>query len=326
MTKCDETLRTIDLHSTGLASLSEIDQDHLKNCSDCATEFWRSDSFRRALEEYSHDLERQSDGIEAQILSRLDSGELPKGDETPSSAFRIRWPQIATFAAALFLVTLTFWQLLPPAARLRVKASQARHRNLIVQLESQLLSQQAQAATIEADYKRARLTADLNAELQSEGLIDDLTDRLSKINAENLATRLELENKRLKIAEKSNQAQLEASTADMATLQALYELRVSQLDALKVRPGIGGQLQEVTVEVGQQVAPGTNLARVARPDMLMAELRIAETQANEVRVGQRADIDTRQSMGLDFLGQKDLLDAFELNQCGPLFAHSTCSL
>ncbi len=178
-------------------------------------------------------------------------------------------------------------------AKLRLEAAKARYRNLEVQLQSQLLTQQASAANVVANYTQARLESDLNLELQAEGLIDDLTVKTSDIRAQNLKVLNDLEQRRLKEFEKSIIAQLEAQRADLATLDALFELRASELDALRVRPGIRGQLQEVPVEEGQQVMPGANLARVARPDKLMAELRIAETQANEIVVGQKADIDTR---------------------------------
>lgn len=178
-------------------------------------------------------------------------------------------------------------------ARLSLEAAEARYRDLEIQLESQVLTQRASAASVEAEYNQAKLEADLNNDLQKEGLIDNLTVQKSTIRADNLKTRNELEQERLRIQEKSVKAQLEAQRSDIDKLKALHDLRLSQLAALHVRAGIRGQLQEVPVEVGQQVSPGTNLARVARPDELMAELQIAETQANEILVGQSANIDTR---------------------------------
>lgn len=178
-------------------------------------------------------------------------------------------------------------------ARLRLEAEKANYRDLEVQLQSQLLTQKATAAQVRADYTEARLQADSNEQLRDEGLIDELTYQRSKIRAENLEIRNGLEQERLENLSKATEAQLEVAKVAIQTQKALYELRKSQLDALNVRAGISGQLQEVPVEVGQQVSPGTNLARVARPDRLMAELRIPETQANEIQVGQYADIDTR---------------------------------
>ncbi len=178
-------------------------------------------------------------------------------------------------------------------AELRLKAEQARYSDLEVQLQSQLLTMKATAAQVDADYTQAQMEADSNRQLREEGLIDELTYQRSKIRAENLKTRNGLEQERLENLSKAIEAQLDVAQVAIDTQRALFELRQSQLDALNVRAGISGQLQEVPVEVGQQVGPGTNLARVARPDRLMAELRIPETQANEIQVNQFAEIDTR---------------------------------
>ncbi len=178
-------------------------------------------------------------------------------------------------------------------ARLRLEAEQARYRDLEVQQQSQYLTLRATAAQIHADYTQAQMEADSNRQLQEEGLIDELTYQRSKIRAENLKTRKGLEQERLDNLSKAIEAQLDVARVAIDTQRALSELRQSQLEALHVRAGISGQLQEVPVEVGQQVSPGTNLARVARPDRLMAELRIPETQANEIQVNQFAEIDTR---------------------------------
>jgi HlyD family secretion protein len=105
-----------------------------------------------------------------------------------------------------------------------------------------------------------------------------------------------MEQDRLAIAAESNEAQLEAESSRVEQLRALHTLRMSQVEALKVRPGIRGVLQQVPVAVGQQVTPGVNLARVAQPEHLKAELRIAETQAKDVEIDQRASIDTRNGL------------------------------
>ncbi|HSR51638.1 MAG TPA: HlyD family efflux transporter periplasmic adaptor subunit [Acidobacteriota bacterium] len=178
-------------------------------------------------------------------------------------------------------------------ARLRYGAAKANYRNLEVQLQQQLLQNKASAAQISADYERASMEADLNKELLAEGLIDNLTYEKSRIEARNLKTRNDLEQERLENFAKTVEAQLEAQNAEVATTKALWDLRKEQLKSLSVRAGIRGQLQEVPVEVGQQVNPGENLARIAQPEKLMAEVRIAETQANEIAIGQYAEIDTR---------------------------------
>ena len=116
------------------------------------------------------------------------------------------------------------------------------------------------------------------------------------MRAEELATRNELEQQRLQIAAESVEAQIQAKRATVEQFQALYDLRKSQKQALTVRAGIDGVLQELAVEVGQEVTPGANLARVAQPDKLKAQLRIAETQAKDIEVGQKAVIDTRNGL------------------------------
>jgi HlyD family secretion protein len=113
------------------------------------------------------------------------------------------------------------------------------------------------------------------------------------LRAEELKTRNEIEEQRLAVREEAVKARLAAQQAQVAQKRALYDLRKKQLDSLKVRAGVDGTLQLLPVDVGQQVTIGTNLARVANPHRLKAEIRIAETQAKDVLIGQVASIDTR---------------------------------
>lgn len=178
-------------------------------------------------------------------------------------------------------------------AEMALRRVEAEYANLRVQLDSQLLNQQAEAARMESDYTEARLTAERDAELAKLGLVSDLNYRVSKARAESLATRHGLEQKRLGMASKSAAAQLEAMQAQVEQRRALHGLRRAQVEGLKVRPGIRGVLQRVPVEVGQQVLPGANLAQVADPTRLKAELRIPATQARDIQLDQVASIDTR---------------------------------
>jgi HlyD family secretion protein len=173
------------------------------------------------------------------------------------------------------------------------KAAQISYQDLIIKLESQQLNQEAEAARIESEYNQALLRHEADAELLKLGLIPGLTVKLEKVTAEQLANRLRIEKQRLKINLESNKAQLAVQQSRVEQLKAVYELRKSQLDQLKVRAGVEGVLQVLPVDVGQRVAPGTNLARVANPQRLKAELKIAETQAKDIQVGQVASIDTR---------------------------------
>jgi HlyD family secretion protein len=178
-------------------------------------------------------------------------------------------------------------------AKLQLRAAEARYGDLEVQLESQLLNQKALAASVQADYRTAVLQLEADREIHEEGIISDLTLRFSEERSRELEEKNGLEQQRLAIALQSNEARLMAEASRVDQLRALYSLRREQVASLDVRPGIRGVLQQVPVEVGQQVTPGVNLARVAQPDHLKAELRIAETQAKDVAIGQRASIDTR---------------------------------
>ncbi len=175
----------------------------------------------------------------------------------------------------------------------RLRAAEAQYTELKVRLESQRLDQQAAAARVHADFKQARLRADADAELAKEGLIADITLQVSKVTAEELANRNGIEQQRLEIAGEAVKAQLAVQQAAVDQQRALARLRRSQVQALRVRAGIDGVLQVLPVEVGQRVTPGTNLARVAQPGKLKAVVRVAETQARDVQIGQKATIDTR---------------------------------
>jgi HlyD family secretion protein len=174
-----------------------------------------------------------------------------------------------------------------------IKAAEADLTRERVQLESQLLNEQASAATVNAQFHQAELEAEIQDRLAKDGLTSELELKRSKLSAEEQRTRHDLEERRLAIAAEANDAQLAARRARLEQLRALYRLRKSQLDALRVRAGVAGVLQQVPVEVGQLVAPGTNLARVAEPGRLKAEVRIADTQAKDIEIGQKASIDTR---------------------------------
>ncbi len=169
----------------------------------------------------------------------------------------------------------------------------ANMKDLKVRLESQFLSQRAGAATVRANFEEARLRAERDQALAKENLISSLDATLSKVRADELAIRNQLEQERLEIARESIDAQVAAQEAEIDRRQALYDLRLKEVAALSVRAGVAGVLQEVPVEVGQQIPAGGNLARVAQPESLIAELRIPETQAKDVTIGQKVNVDAR---------------------------------
>ena len=178
-------------------------------------------------------------------------------------------------------------------AELAYKAAQAAYDNKKAELQSSLLSQEANVASIQAQYKQAALDLEANEALFKENLVPDLTVKQKRSTADDLKNRLSVEQNRLQITQEGLTSQLAPEEADVNQKKAEWDLRRQQLEDLKVKAGMSGTLTVVPVERGQQVAPGTNLARVANPTNLKAELRIAETQTKDIRIGQYAEIDTR---------------------------------
>jgi HlyD family secretion protein len=174
----------------------------------------------------------------------------------------------------------------------QLKSAEAELENLHVKLQTELLDKQAVAAGVQSEYNQAKAESETNQALAKDGLIPDLTLKVSRAKAEGLATRHEIEGKRLAIQPEAARAQLAMQQTKVEQLRALYNLKRSQVEALKVRAGAAGVLQELPIEVGQRVVPGTNLARVANPLRLKAELKVPETQAKDVVIGQKASIDT----------------------------------
>jgi HlyD family secretion protein len=183
-------------------------------------------------------------------------------------------------------------QLLDEALQ-QLAAAEADLASLEARLQTERLTQRSTAATVEADYQQAQLEKEVNEDLAKDGLVSSLVLKQSTVRAESLATRNSLEQDRVKVTEANIRAQLKAQQARIDQLKSLVALRQDNVDRLRVRAGMDGVLEQVPVEVGQQVAPGTNLARVADPTRLKAELRIAETQARDLTIGQLATVDTR---------------------------------
>ncbi|OLD82108.1 MAG: RND transporter [Acidobacteria bacterium 13_1_20CM_58_21] len=178
-------------------------------------------------------------------------------------------------------------------AEFQLKGAEAEYANLKVQVDSDLMNQKANEAAVRSDFEQAHLQHEVDEKLFKEGIGSDHVRNLSRVKEEQLAIRLKLETERTAVAADSAKARLAAQQAKIDEQKALYQLKRSQVDALHVRAGIHGVLQLVPVDVGQHVTPGTNLARVADPKKLKAEIKIAETQAKDVTPGQIAAIDTR---------------------------------
>lgn len=164
---------------------------------------------------------------------------------------------------------------------------------LKVDLQRQLLTQRAQAASVQSDYRKSQLEADRNEELAQQGLLSELELQLFRVTAEELSKRHLLEQERLAMNSQALQAQLAAKEAEVSQLRGLFELRREQVESLQVKAGIDGVLQQTPVEIGQQINTGEILGKVAVPGKLKAELQIPETQAQDVRLGLPAVVDTR---------------------------------
>lgn len=175
----------------------------------------------------------------------------------------------------------------------QLRASEADFNSLKARLDAETLNQRAQAAIVKADFQNAQTEREMNEGLSKDGLVSNLVLRQSVVRAESLKTRDGIETDRLKVSQQSALAQLASAQALVDQRRSNLVLRRQQVDQLRVRAGMTGVLEQVPVEVGQQVAPGTNLVRVADPTRLKAELRIAETQAKDLTIGQVASVDTR---------------------------------
>jgi multidrug efflux pump subunit AcrA (membrane-fusion protein) len=178
-------------------------------------------------------------------------------------------------------------------AEWQLKAAEAQYNTTKATLDSTVLDQKAKAAQVESDYTEAQLNADRDVELAKRGLGSELNAKVTHAKAEALATSSQIEKERLAVSAASVKAQLDEQQAKVEQMRALYQLKQTQLASLHVRAGADGVLQELSVEVGQRVAAGTPLAKVVQPTRLKAQLKIPETQAKDVLIGQTAAIDTR---------------------------------
>lgn len=235
---------------------------------------------------------RQVHGLGILVPSREFIRQIPA--ETDATVMLIRELPGSQVKADTILVEMSNPQVEQAAldAKLQLRATEAALESMRVRLQSDLMNQKAAAATVTSDYTQARLQADMNKELRKLGLTPEITYRNSQTKAEELSIRNSLEGERLEINRKAIDSQLVEQQAKVDQMRALAELKQKQLAALKVRAGIEGVLVDLPLQVGQHVLPGTMLAKVIQPDHLMATLKIAETQARDVQIGQPVLVDT----------------------------------
>jgi HlyD family secretion protein len=239
---------------------------------------------------------RQVRGLGSLVPSQESVLQIPA--ETEATVVRIRLLPGSQVKADTVLMDMTNPQVEQAAvdAQLQWKAAVADYQSQKMKLESDLMNQKAAAATVKADYSQAQLQSETDKALYDLGVISGLAYKASKGKADELTTRNGLENDSLASSQKAIDAQLAEEQAKIDQMRVLADLKQKQLDDLKVRAGIDGVLVEMPLHVGEHVLPGTMLAKVVQPNHLMAELKIAETQARDVQIGEPASIDTHNGL------------------------------
>ncbi len=235
---------------------------------------------------------RQVRGLGSLIPSHEDVRQIPA--ETEATVIRIVKLPGSQVDPDTVLVEMSNPQLEQEAldAQLQVKAAQAEYQSLKVKLDSDLMTQRAGAATVNAEYSEAERQAQTDKALYDLGVISGLTAKASEDKAHEMVTRNKIEDQRLDINQKAIASQLAVQQAKVDELRALADLKQQQLQRLKVKACVAGVLVELPLQVGQHVLPGTELAKIVQPNHLMAELKIPETQARDVQIGEPASVDT----------------------------------
>jgi len=178
-------------------------------------------------------------------------------------------------------------------AESKLKAAEAEFTTLQAKLQRDLLDQESTTARVHSELEQARMESETNEQLKKNGLVAELQYKTAQVKAAELANRDAIEQKRLNFARDSIEPQLASKQAEVDQVKAAAQLKLDQVEALHVKAGMNGVLQQLPVDVGQRVKIGDNLARVADPTKLKAEIKIAETQAKDIQIGEKATIDTR---------------------------------
>src|SRR5437667_7782226 len=178
-------------------------------------------------------------------------------------------------------------------AELQAKAAEAELATLRANLQRELLDQESTTAKVRSEYEQAKMERQTNDQLNKNGLVAALQYKTSQVKEEELANRNQIEEKRLQFARDSIEPQLASKQAAVDQANQLAKLKLDQVEALHVKAGMAGVLQQLPVQIGQRVKVGDNLARVADPSKLKAQVKIAETQAKDIQPNQSTMIDTR---------------------------------
>jgi RND family efflux transporter MFP subunit len=236
---------------------------------------------------------RQVRGSTGSLVPREDKLRLIPA-ETEATVTRILVLPGARVEPNTVIMDLAYPQLEQEAmnASLALKAAESDYHNTQIKLQSDLMTQKAGAATVGADYSQAKLQAQTDKALYDLGVISGLAYQSSAGKANEMTTRNKIEDDRLAMNEKVIASQLAVEQTKVDQARALYQLKQQQLAALHVTAGISGVLVDLPHQVGEHVAPGVTLAKVVQPDQLKASLKVAETQARDIQIGQPASIDT----------------------------------
>jgi HlyD family secretion protein len=239
---------------------------------------------------------RQVRGLGSLVPSQESVLQIPA--ETEATVVRIRMLPGSLVKADTVIMEMSNPQVEQAAvnAQLDWKASVADYQSQKMKLESDLMTQKAGAATVKADYSQAQLQSQTDKELYDLGVISGLAYKASKGKADELTTRNGLADESLVSSQKAIDSQLAELQAKVDQMRVMADLKQKQLDALKVRAGIDGVLTELPLHVGEHVLPGTMLAKVVQPNHLMAELKVAETNARDVQIGEPASVDTHNGL------------------------------
>jgi HlyD family secretion protein len=216
--------------------------------------------------------------------------------ETDATILRIRvlpGTQVKANTVIMDMVDPTVDQQMMDAT-LALKGAKADLENTRALVNSNLMVLRAESATLEDDTRQAVLQAKTDKSLYDLGVVSGLISSASTGKADEMGKRQLIEGEKLEMNQKAIATQIGVQEAKVQQAEAVLALKQRQRDALTVRAGIDGVLEapDVPLQVGQHVAPGTMLAKVVQPDQLKAALKIAETQARDIQIGQPAEIDT----------------------------------
>jgi HlyD family secretion protein len=216
------------------------------------------------------------------------------------------WPG-TTVQADTVILELTSPELEQTAgdAESKAKAAEAELTTLRATLQRELLDQESITARVHSEYEQAKMERQTNDQLAKNGLVSELVYKTSKVKEAELANRDEIENKRLAFSRDSIEPQIASKQAAVDQAKEFAKLKVDQVQQLHVKAGMDGVLQQLPVQIGQRVTPGTNLARVADPTKLKAQVKIAETQAKDILIDQKAAIDTRNGIAVGHVTRVD---------------------